>query len=210
MKLFATNSRPLASLALLASCLALSSQASFAAPAAPSNPPAPQQELFSADALTVAATKLHKINKDEIDMAPWAGQKAQSQEVKDFIQMISSDHQKLDQQLATLGQAQAFNISEYQPSNALESEAQRIQIDEIKKLQALNDASFDQAFVKFQIKAHKKALYEVELLQATLGNQSVLSDVLKASKAGIVKHLKEARMLDRRVQRRILGDSAHY
>jgi putative membrane protein len=89
----------------------------------------------------------------EVQAAQLAQQKAQDQKVKDFAQQMITDHTAANQQLTTLAQQKGLTVP-----TALDDKDQK----ELDKLQKLDGAKFDRAYMKAQLKDHQDMLKLLE------------------------------------------------
>ena len=93
--------------------------------------------------------KAAQSNLAEIDMARIAKQKTQNDDVKDFANMIESDHTSALEDLADLMQNNGMS-----PSNALSPDAKA----DIEKITALSGDEMDREFVNAMVTDHQKAI----------------------------------------------------
>jgi putative membrane protein len=94
-------------------------------------------------------------NEAEIALGKLAEQKAQSPEVKSLAQRLVTDHGKANQQLKQLAQKEGVSV----PTGP-----DKEQKDLHARLDKLNGAAFDRAFVDAQVKDHQKDIqfYQTE------------------------------------------------
>jgi putative membrane protein len=85
----------------------------------------------------------------EVQAAQLAQQKSQDQKVKDFAQQMITDHTAANQQLTTLAQQKGLTVP-----TALDDKDQK----QLDKLQKLDGAKFDRAYMKGQLKDHEDML----------------------------------------------------
>jgi putative membrane protein len=86
-------------------------------------------------------------NEAEIELGQLAQQKAQSPEVKSLAQRLVTDHTRANQQLKQLAQKEGVSVP-----TGLDKD----QKDLRARLEKLNGAAFDRAFVDAQVKDHQK------------------------------------------------------
>jgi len=86
-------------------------------------------------------------NEAEIELGQLAQQKAQSPEVKSLAQRLVTDHTRANQQLKQLAQKEGMSVP-----TGLDKD----QKDLRARLEKLNGAAFDRAFVDAQVKDHQK------------------------------------------------------
>jgi putative membrane protein len=85
----------------------------------------------------------------EVDAGKLAQQKGSSQDVKDFGAMMVKDHSKANEKLQSIASAQG---------EKLPTSASVMQITEAKKLQMQSGKSFDESYIKSQVKAHEDTI----------------------------------------------------
>jgi putative membrane protein len=99
---------------------------------------------------------LHRTNYFEIEAGKVAQDKSQNAAVKNFADMLVSDHQKSQDQVASL--AQQMNITLQEKSKALgEKESMKL-----SKLKGMKGSSFDRSFAQNMVEDHKKAISRLE------------------------------------------------
>jgi putative membrane protein len=85
----------------------------------------------------------------EVQSSQLAQQKGQSDQIKQFAQMMIADHGKANQELTAAAQQKHLE----QPSALDEKHAA-----DLKKLEGAQGADFDKEYAKAQLKAHKQAV----------------------------------------------------
>jgi putative membrane protein len=93
--------------------------------------------------------KAAQANLAEIDMAQIAKQKTQNADVKDFANMIESDHTSALEDLADLMQNNGMS-----PSNVLSPDAKA----DIERMTPLSGAEMDREFVNAMVADHQKSI----------------------------------------------------
>ncbi len=155
--------------------------ASPAAPAAtmaPSTPiPSNTEKLSKADMMFV--TKAAQGGAAEVQMAQLAQQKTQDASVKQFAQAMIDDHTPANAKLAEIATAKGMTAPT-DPSPA--------QQKMMTKLQAMNGASFDHAYIAGQVKSHQTMLKLFEH-EATSGKDTDLKSFAETTQPVIQKHL---------------------
>ncbi len=107
------------------------------------------QQKAPAEATTFA-TKVAASNTFEIESSELATDRAERNEVRSFAKQMIADHQKAGQDFKSA--VKAANITP--PREAPNTKQQQI----LRKLQGAKGKSFDQAYVKAQVDAHKEAV----------------------------------------------------
>jgi putative membrane protein len=124
-------------------------------PSAKPGVPAPHQ-LNTTD-----RTFIHQLaigNAAEIDLGKLAQHKAHGKPVKDFAQVMVSDHETAGKRLAELAKAAGLPLP-----NGLDSEHKAVR----ERLGKLNGAAFDAAYIQAQVQDHQKT---VTLLTHQIGS----------------------------------------
>lgn len=121
----------------------------------------------------------------EVQTGQLVEQKASSQQVKDFGQMLVQDHTKANQQLRQIAQKDNLNVPS-QPSQDEKSEMQ--------KLQGLSGSQFDHQFLQAAVEDHKK---DIDLFQneASSGDNADLKAFAQNTLPVLKKHLQMAQSL---------------
>lgn len=123
----------------------------------------------------------------EIESSRLASDKAQSQQVKQFAQMLITDHQKSTDQLKTAAQ-QAQPAITLTPAMDPEQEAN------MQALQAASGADFERVYLQQQVQAHQKALAMVQGY-AQNGDVPGLKQHAQTVSGPIQQHLQQAQQL---------------
>lgn len=142
--------------------------------------------------------KIHASNQAELQMAQLAQQQAQSPEVKQFAEMIQSDHQKMDQKLQELARSAGYNL-EGESFQEKRDDARK----DMKKLQAKSGADFDKEFMSHMVKGHKSDVKEVQKAakDAKKANQTELASMLDQAARGMQGHLEHGKRLEDQVKK---------
>lgn len=118
----------------------------------------------------------------EVDAGNQAQQKSEDQKVKDFAAMLVQDHTAANEQLKSL--AASKNVS-------LPTTASVGQMAEKAKLDVLTGNTYDKAFIRGQIKAHREtiALFKKEIAS---GQDADAKAFAQSTLPTLEKHLKAA------------------
>ena len=147
--------------------------------ATPSASPAEQDFMFKATQANVA----------EIDLARLAQQKSNDGDVKEYANMIESDHKKALDNLADLMQDKHVQLQKAAPTEAQQ---------EISRMNTLTGPDFDREFVNMMVSDHQKALELFRTQQASAQDKDVkdyVDDVLPT----LENHLDKAQQLQSRL-----------
>lgn len=127
-------------------------------------------------------------NMYELQAAKLAVQRAQSQQTRNLAQMITKDHERLDDQLrATLKQA---DLSSIDIPTQLDKKHQGM----IEQLQRMSGPPFDRLYEQQQAQAHEQT---IRLFQsyAENGDNSELKQLAQQSMSDLEQHLHRAEAL---------------
>ncbi len=124
-------------------------------------------------------------NAAEVKMAELALKNAESQEVKDFAQMMIKDHAQANEDLAVV--AKNHNITF--PPDAPEDEKALG-----KKMLDVKGAAFDKAYVKHAVEDHTKDVAEYKKAMGEVKDEKLVEYVNKVEPI-VAHHLEEAKKL---------------
>src|SRR3954466_16043111 len=182
--------RLIASASLIAVALATPAAAQTGNPAfTPSGTPSAQLGVPAPHRLNttdrVVIEQLAIGNAAEIELAKLAGQKADSQAVKDFAQAMLHDHDAASKRVADFAKASGIPL----PSG-LDAEHQALH----QNLAGLNGPGFDVAFAQAQVADHQKTLHLLEY-EIGSGQEAGLRAFAAESLPMIREHLRMAQRL---------------
>jgi len=96
--------------------------------------------------------RAHQMNEEEEDMASMLNSKAgDNQALMTMATTIKDDHEANDSAVKALAKQENVDLRSYHPNKALKD-----------RLDNLNGAAFNQAFLDSQLKDHRRALHEFE------------------------------------------------
>jgi putative membrane protein len=124
----------------------------------------------------------------EANLGQLAGTAASSQPVKDYGQMLATDHTKDFNQLFDIGHQANLNMP-----NAIDAEHNKAMIDPFQKL---NGAAFDRRYVHEMIAGHTKAIAAYKKEAADAQNPALKSYAEQALPT-LQKHLDDAKALEK-------------
>jgi putative membrane protein len=128
-----------------------------------------------------------QLGMTEVRMGELAQQKAQSSSVRQFGQMLVSDHQKSNDELQQLAQQKQISTA---TSSSLSSREQGT----IDKLSSAEGRDFDRAFERDAVKSHEKAI-KLFKREADRGQDSDLRAFAQKNLPSLEQHLQEAKEL---------------
>jgi putative membrane protein len=124
----------------------------------------------------------------EANLGQLAGSSASSQPVKDYGQMLATDHTKDFNQLYDIAHQANLNMP-----NAIDAEHNKAMIDPFQKL---NGAAFDRRYVHEMIAGHTKAIAAYKKEAADAQNPALKSYAEQALPT-LQKHLDDAKALEK-------------
>ncbi len=108
---------------------------------------------------------MHDHNQLETRLGQLAEQKAQNQQVRDFGKMMVQDHQQADQQLQQVAKQQKWTLTGFKPQDARERTMKQYNDALEAKLEQLDGAAFDQAYMAAMVEGHDEAIAKATLAQ---------------------------------------------
>jgi putative membrane protein len=156
------------------------------AAAAPANAPA-QTTSGPSDAEIMHIVKT--ANDADIEGGNMAKTKGQNAEVKAFGGLMISDHTALNTQGDSLAQRANLTPASNPTSQQLMSEHQAA----AQKLQALNGAEFDKAYIAHEVDMHQKLLDNLDRTLIPAAQNADLKNALTQARAKVEAHLNRAK-----------------
>jgi len=147
----------------------------------------PGDALSSANILSVLST----FDRNEIEAAKLAEQKAVSEDVRSFASRMVTEHNALAENTRHLGQQIGIRPQKPALATSLEKAHQEL----MEQLQGKSGRDFDQAYIEQEVKQH------IELYQATveLTDDPQLQLYLRQVRPDVLDHLMAARAAERQV-----------
>jgi putative membrane protein len=125
-------------------------------------------------------------NKSEVDLGNLALKKAKAANVKEFAQMMVSDHSKAFDELMSLASAKGLPAD-----TAATSEQMAVK----EKLMKSSGKQFDKDYMSVMVMDHEKARDDFQL-ESTSGSDAELKAYAQKYLDGITQHLQKARGMD--------------
>jgi putative membrane protein len=150
-----------------------------------------QSTIWAADKGTMDSsdTKFIKKASDsgmaEVKLATLATQKAERADVKEFANMLVTDHSKANEELASLAKTKGVEVSAMIPAKAA---------DAFKDLEGESGKNFDKAFLDKMEKDHKNAIDEFESIEKS-GKDSDLKAWVSKTLPTLRAHLDKVKEL---------------
>jgi len=139
--------------------------------------------ILDADSGAVART----INDGEIQMAQLAVSNASSEEVRNYAQMMITDHTSANSMLQSAGYATRENPI----TQTLNMEVNR----QMAMLRGKSGADFDRAYIGSQVLMHQTALETMRTTLMPSAQEGRLKQTLGTMRQSVEMHLEHARML---------------
>ena len=154
---------------------------------AQSGPPANNPSMTDAQIAAV----LENADKGEAEAGQLAVSKAQNAEVKQFAQHMIDDHNANLKET----QQQATDTKMKPQSNTVAQKVQSSGNMEKKKLEKLNGADFDKAYIDGQIAMHNDVLKTIDTSLMPSAKSAQVKALLQKTRPKIEAHLKEAQAI---------------
>ena len=139
--------------------------------------------ITDADAGAVA----HTIDDGEIQLAQLAVSNASSQQVRDFAQMMITDHTNANQMLASAG----FGMARNAMTDVLNAQVNRT----MTMLRGKTGSDFDRAYIASQIDMHQTALESMRTTLIPSAQNRDLRQTLTNMRSSVQMHLDQARSI---------------
>jgi putative membrane protein len=134
-----------------------------------------------------AADLLNTINKGEIDTGQLMQNHAQSQPVKDFANMLVSEHQDAQKQLESTASQSSINLS---TNSSLQKQNEAVE----NRLKNESGAQADKVFINNEVKDHTMAIRRLKAIEPNVTDGG-LKSIIDSSLQAMQKHLDAAKKL---------------
>jgi putative membrane protein len=124
---------------------------------------------------------------DELKLANLGAQKAERADVKEFANMLVTDHTRMNDELKGLAQSKSVELSA-----SIDAEA----ADDFKDLEKESGKSFDKAFLDHMISAHKDLISDLEDCEKD-AKDGELKAWINQSRPPLKAHLEKAKELNK-------------
>lgn len=136
------------------------------------------------------------VDDGEIDAAKIAKKHAQSQEVKDFANMMADQHEKSIKETKHVAKMNKINPEDSDMSKALKNDAK----DAAADLKRQDKSAFDRAYIKQQIMMHEKVLATLKEKLIPDAQNKDLKAHLEKTQAAVIEHLDHAKQIESKLQ----------
>jgi putative membrane protein len=135
-------------------------------------------------------------NDADIEGGNMAKTKAQNAEVKSFAGLMIADHTALNQQSDQIAQKAGITPASNPTSQQMMSDHQAA----AQKLQALNGAEFDKAYITHEVDMHQKVLDSLDQTLIPNAQNAEMKNALTQARAKVEAHLNRARDIQTKLQ----------
>ena len=159
----------------------------------PATPPAPAAGELSDPEVAMIASTAHEA---EVEAAELAAKKTKNADVQAFAQKMITEHgAALAKAEATVGKAGITPVAS-DASRELTTQAEQT----MKRLEGLDGAEFDRAYIADQVKMHDQVLQTIDGKLMPAAENPELKTLLTEVRPVIAAHLEEARALEQKLQ----------
>lgn len=153
-----------------------------------------QGTVFSAEPKTDAEITniMMTVNTEEMNLAKVARQNAESQKVKDFAQMMFTEHAKNNDKAEKI----VKSLKETKASNTLKVGVE----DKVEELKTMKGKEFDRNFMQVQVDMHKRVLERLDTALIPKAKNAELKTMLQETRGKVEGHLKEAQSIQSSLQ----------
>jgi len=142
------------------------------------------------------ASVLRVVNKAEAESGQLAQKKAENPEVKQFASQMVVDHQRADQKVEKL-----MTQLKIKPQEFTTAQEMRVAAEQSKaKLEQLNGADFDKAFLESQISMHQDVLKTIDTQLLPSAKSAAVKTMVQEMRPKIAAHLRHAEALQTKLQ----------
>lgn len=126
----------------------------------------------------------------EVELGQLAQEKAQSQEVKDFAQMMVNDHQQLNQNLQNALQDNPISMPEHLKAK---------QQEKLQELQNESGREFDKEYMQTMVEAHEEAIENFENVRNEVQDAELQAWIDKGLNT-LRQHYEQAKQLNEQLE----------
>jgi len=130
-------------------------------------------------------------NQIDIDAGKFAKSRSQNKEVKDFAQLMITDHTAVNRQAGALAKKLGVTPEDSGTSKSLKQEA----ADNIANLKKLKGAQFDKAYVDHEVAYHQAVLDAIDKVLIPSAENAELKGLIVKVRPAIATHLEHAKHL---------------
>jgi putative membrane protein len=138
-----------------------------------------------------ASSIVNAANDAEIDAAKVAAQKASSQEVKDYAQMMLKDHKMNKKEQSKVMATPGLNAKRNAEALTIRKDAEM----QIKDLRGKSGAEFDKAYIDSQVKMHSELLSKLNDNLIPGAEKAEFRSFLEKTRDAVQQHLEQAQKL---------------
>jgi putative membrane protein len=156
-----------------------------------------ERALNDAEIFAVA----NAVHEGEIQMAEVARKSASSAQVKQYAQLMITDHKKAHTKAKTLAQKAKITASDNEVSNQLKSDVQTMMID----MKDLKGRELDRMYMQNQVKAHRTVLDLVDTRLLPNVSNAEMKSHLQEVRTKVSDHLTQAESISTKLDQQPVG-----
>jgi putative membrane protein len=130
-------------------------------------------------------------NQIDIDYAKLAESKAKDKQVKDFAQLMITDHSSVQKAVGDLAAKLNVTPADSETSNSLKTQAQQI----MQKLQGLKDKEFEKAYIDNEVAYHQAVINATKTVLTPNAQNAELKSALQGAEPVFENHLQHAQQV---------------
>ena len=127
----------------------------------------------------------------DIDASKLAVEKSSNPKVKQFAQLMVTDHTSVNKKATALAKKLKLIPEESDTSRSLKSDGDK----NLEKLRALSGAEFDKAYVDHEVAYHEQVLDAIDKTLIPSAQNAELKSLLVSVRPAFLAHLEHAKML---------------
>ncbi len=154
-----------------------------------------QKEKLTQDTLQTLG-HYHHVNQMEIDLGKAAQKRGGSQAVKQYGEMLVTDHQANDKKIKSLAQMHGQRVPMAKPKTDMEKQEMAQAKQHASALKKLKGADFDREYLRMMVEDHDKELAKIDTNIEQAQNDQV-ADLLRDTKPVLQRHADQARELQK-------------
>jgi putative membrane protein len=128
-------------------------------------------------------------NQIDVDAGKLAKSKSKNKDVKDFAQLMITDHTAVNKQAGALAKKLGVTPEDSDTSNSLKKGA----ADNVANLKTLKGAQFDKAYVDHEVAYHQAVLDAIDKVLIPSAQNAELKDLITKVRPAIATHLDHAK-----------------
>jgi putative membrane protein len=128
-------------------------------------------------------------NQIDIDAGKLAKSRSKNKEVKDFAQLMITDHSAVNKQAAALAKKLGVKPEDSDTSKSLKQGA----AENVANLKKLKDGQFNKAYIDHEVAYHQQVLDAIDKVLIPSAQNQELKDLITKVRPAIAAHLEHAK-----------------